>query len=104
MTNTKAKFVIVVSVTDGVIRDADMKAVSDVGAVLQLKLTSFKVFNKVHSAYVSSVCNPFSTVDSQNTSLSSPQFIRAIDAINTTIAIAATNTGTSNAAVGNPSF
>jgi hypothetical protein len=96
MTNTKAKFVIVVSVTDGVIRDADMKAVSDIGTVLTCKLTSLKIFNKVHSAYVSSVCNPFSTVDSQNTTLSSPQFIRAIDAINTTIAIAATTTDIQN--------
>ncbi|KAI8328425.1 Sedlin [Chlamydoabsidia padenii] len=83
MTNTKAKFVVVVSVTDGVIRDADMKA----------------IFNKIHSAYVSSACNPFSILDSQNTALSSPQFSRAIDSINTAITITATgynNTTNSN--------
>ncbi|ORZ11135.1 Sedlin [Absidia repens] len=71
MTNTKVKFVVVVSVTDGVIRDADMKA----------------IFNKIHQAYVSNVCNPFYTMDSQNTTLASPQFLHAIDAINTTIHI-----------------
>ncbi|CAO3651989.1 unnamed protein product [Cunninghamella echinulata] len=43
MTNTKVKFIVVVSVTDGTIRDTDMKT----------------IFKKIHNAYVSQVCNPF---------------------------------------------
>ncbi|ORZ02356.1 Sedlin [Syncephalastrum racemosum] len=64
MTNTRVKFVVVVSVTDGIIRDADMKA----------------IFRKVHSAYLTQICNPFYNLDSQK-SLSSKAFVRAIDAI-----------------------
>ncbi|KAI8099230.1 Sedlin, N-terminal conserved region-domain-containing protein [Halteromyces radiatus] len=69
MTNTKVKFIVVISVTDGVIRDTDMKA----------------IFRKIHQAYVSHVCNPFYTMDSQNTTLSSPHFLHTIESINTTI-------------------
>ncbi|KAF7723509.1 Trafficking protein particle complex subunit 2-like protein [Apophysomyces ossiformis] len=64
ITNTRVKFIVVVSITDGIIRDADMKA----------------IFRTIHSAYVSQVCNPFYAVDSQR-AVNSKAFIRAIDAI-----------------------
>ncbi|KAL0095231.1 Sedlin [Phycomyces blakesleeanus] len=67
ITNTRVKCVVVVSVTDCVIRDADMKL----------------IFQKVHAAYVNQVCNPFYNLDSQK-SLTSKAFIRAIDAIGLT--------------------
>ncbi|KAL9547231.1 hypothetical protein MBANPS3_006265 [Mucor bainieri] len=64
ITNTRVKLVVVVSVTDGIIRDADMKA----------------LFRKIHAAYVSNVCNPFYNVDSQK-SISSKAFSQAIETI-----------------------
>ncbi|KAI9020126.1 Sedlin [Phycomyces nitens] len=67
ITNTRVKCVVVVSVTDCVIRDADMKL----------------IFQKVHTAYVNQVCNPFYNLDSQKP-LTSKAFIRAIDAIGLT--------------------
>ncbi|KAG1081155.1 hypothetical protein G6F42_023053 [Rhizopus arrhizus] len=64
ITNTRVKLVVVVSVTDGIIRDADMKA----------------LFRKIHSAYVSNVCNPFYNVDSQKC-INSKAFSQAIETI-----------------------
>ncbi|KAJ8659172.1 hypothetical protein O0I10_005211 [Lichtheimia ornata] len=64
ITNTRVKFIVVVSVTDGIIRDAEMKA----------------IFKKVHAAYLSQVCNPFYNLDSQK-SLGGKAFVRAIDSI-----------------------
>ncbi|KAI7865467.1 Sedlin [Spinellus fusiger] len=65
ITNTRVKCVVVVSVSDCVIRDADMKA---------------QIFKRVHTAYASQVCNPFYNLDSQKP-LSSKAFVKAIDAI-----------------------
>ncbi|KAI8080178.1 Sedlin [Gilbertella persicaria] len=64
VTNTRVKLVVVVSVTDGTIRDADMKA----------------LFKRIHSAYVSNICNPFYNMDSQK-SINSKAFSRAIETI-----------------------
>ncbi|KAG2216867.1 hypothetical protein INT45_007872 [Circinella minor] len=64
MTNTRVKFVAVVSVTEGIIRDAEMKT----------------IFKKIHSAYLSQICNPFYNLDSQQ-SIDSKAFSRAIEAI-----------------------
>ncbi|KAL1928237.1 hypothetical protein VTP01DRAFT_3153 [Rhizomucor pusillus] len=64
MTNTRVKFIVVVSVTDSIIRDADMKM----------------IFKKIHNAYLSQICNPFYNIESQK-SLNSKAFIRAMDAI-----------------------
>ncbi|ORX56225.1 Sedlin [Hesseltinella vesiculosa] len=69
--NTKVKFVVIVSVTDGVIRDADMKS----------------IFQQIHQAYASHVCNPFFNQDSPSMTLSSPSFLKSIEAIGTTIPI-----------------
>ncbi|KAI8366608.1 Sedlin, partial [Blakeslea trispora] len=64
VTNTRVKLVVVVSVTDGTIRDADMKA----------------LLRRIHTAYVSNVCNPFYNMDSQK-SIQSKAFSRTIEAI-----------------------
>ncbi|KAI8884584.1 Sedlin [Backusella circina FSU 941] len=64
ITNTRVKLVVVVSVTDGTIRDSDMKA----------------LFKKIHSAYVTTVCNPFYTIDAQK-SITSKAFSTAIEGI-----------------------
>ncbi|KAI8140660.1 Sedlin, partial [Fennellomyces sp. T-0311] len=64
MTNTRVKFVVVVSVTEGIIRDAEMKA----------------IFKRIHAAYLSQICNPFYNLDSQR-SIDSKAFTRAIEAI-----------------------
>ncbi|CAO3693266.1 unnamed protein product [Rhizopus microsporus] len=64
ITNTRVKIIAVVSVTDGIIRDADMKA----------------LFRKIHSAYVANVCNPFYNVDSQKP-ITSKSFTKAIESI-----------------------
>ncbi|KAG2177921.1 hypothetical protein INT43_003168 [Umbelopsis isabellina] len=63
MTNTRVKIIIVVAVTDNIIKDADIKA----------------VFIKVHSAYVMHVCNPFHNLD-QNF-VASKRFANAVDQI-----------------------
>ncbi|KAI8065118.1 trafficking protein particle complex subunit 2-like protein [Gongronella butleri] len=70
-TNTKVKFVVIVSVTDGVIRDTDMKM----------------IFQQIHQAYATHVCNPFFNADSQTMTLSSAGFLRSIESIGTTIPI-----------------
>ncbi|KAI9321534.1 Sedlin [Dichotomocladium elegans] len=64
ITNTRVKFVVVVSVTDGLIRDAEMKA----------------IFKKIHAAYLSQVCNPFYNLYSQQ-SMNGKAFVSAIEAI-----------------------
>ncbi|KAI9483105.1 MAG: trafficking protein particle complex 2-like protein [Benjaminiella poitrasii] len=64
ITNTRVKLVVVVSVTDGIIRDADMKS----------------LFRKIHSAYVSNVCNPFYNMDAQKP-IQSKAFSQAIETI-----------------------
>ncbi|KAI8988826.1 Sedlin [Pilobolus umbonatus] len=64
ITNTRVKMVVVVSVIDGIIRDADMKA----------------LFRKIHTAYVANVCNPFYNIDTQK-SIQSKSFTRAIETI-----------------------
>ncbi|RUP44304.1 Sedlin, partial [Jimgerdemannia flammicorona] len=67
MTNTRVKFIIVVSVPDAVIKDADMK----------------NLFRRVHTAYIMQVCNPFYNSDSHKP-IESRQFSRVIDIIGKT--------------------
>ncbi|KAI9262766.1 Sedlin [Sporodiniella umbellata] len=64
ITNTRVKIIAVASVTDGIIRDADMKS----------------LFRKIHNAYVANVCNPFYNIDSQK-SIQSKTFAKTIEAI-----------------------
>ncbi|KAI9289489.1 Sedlin, N-terminal conserved region-domain-containing protein [Umbelopsis sp. AD052] len=63
MTNTRVKIILVIAVTDNVIKDADIKA----------------IFTKVHSAYVSHVCNPFHNLDQDF--VASKRFSNAVDHI-----------------------
>jgi len=63
LTNTRVKIILVIAVTDNVIKDADVKA----------------IFTKVHSAYVAHVCNPFHNLD-QNF-VASKRFSNAVDQI-----------------------
>ncbi|CAO3702463.1 unnamed protein product [Rhizopus stolonifer] len=64
ITNTRVKIIAVASVTDGIIRDADMKS----------------LFRKIHQAYVTNVCNPFYNIDSQK-SITSKVFSQTIESI-----------------------
>jgi hypothetical protein len=87
MTNTRVKIILVVAVTDNVMKDADIKAVR------HQQHTSFhlkhpgrdtylylqKIFTKVHSAYVSHVCNPFHNLDQDF--VANKRFSNAVDQI-----------------------
>ncbi|KAF0556895.1 Sedlin [Gigaspora margarita] len=64
LTNTRVKFVVVLSVPDAVIKNSDMKS----------------IFRKIHTAYINQVCNPFYNLDGKK-SIVSKRFITAIDAI-----------------------
>ncbi|RHZ70847.1 hypothetical protein Glove_265g11 [Diversispora epigaea] len=64
LTNTRVKFVVVLSVLDAVIKNADMK----------------NIFRKIHTAYINQVCNPFYNLDGKK-SIVSKKFIAAIDSI-----------------------
>ncbi|OZJ02566.1 hypothetical protein BZG36_04339 [Bifiguratus adelaidae] len=64
MTNTRVKFVVVITVPDGLVRDSDMKM----------------IFRQIHAAYTAQVCNPFYTTDSSKP-ITAKKFTQAIDAI-----------------------
>ncbi|RGB34131.1 Sedlin [Rhizophagus diaphanus] len=63
ITNTRVKFVVVLSVTDA-IKNTDMK----------------NLFKRIHNAYINQVCNPFYNLDGKK-SIVSKRFVAAIDAI-----------------------
>ncbi|PKC16387.1 Sedlin [Rhizophagus irregularis] len=63
ITNTRVKFVVVLSVTDA-IKNTDMK----------------NLFKRIHNAYINQVCNPFYNLDGKR-SIVSKRFVAAIDAI-----------------------
>ncbi|CAB4430909.1 unnamed protein product [Rhizophagus irregularis] len=65
ITNTRVKFVVVLSVTDA-IKNTDMK----------------NLFKRIHNAYINQVCNPFYNLDGKR-SIVSKRFVAAIDAIGT---------------------
>ncbi|KAF8937608.1 hypothetical protein BGZ58_002425 [Dissophora ornata] len=64
MTNTKIKFITVLTVPDVIIKDLDMK----------------NVFRKIHAAYVNYACNPFYEIDSQKM-IKSKKFEKEIEAV-----------------------
>ncbi|KAG0004857.1 hypothetical protein BGZ80_008916 [Entomortierella chlamydospora] len=64
MTNTKIKFITVLTVPDVIIKDLDMK----------------NVFRRIHVAYTNLTCNPFYEIDSQKM-IKSKQFDSEIEAI-----------------------
>ncbi|CAG8724469.1 14912_t:CDS:2, partial [Acaulospora morrowiae] len=64
LTNTRVKFVVVLSVPDAVIKNSDMK----------------NIFRKIHTAYINQVCNPFYNIDGKK-SIVSKRFVAAIDTI-----------------------
>ncbi|CAG8515068.1 416_t:CDS:2 [Funneliformis caledonium] len=64
ITNTRVKFVVVLSVPDAVIKNTDMK----------------NLFRKIHTVYINQVCNPFYNLDGRK-SIVSKRFVAAIDAV-----------------------
>ncbi|CAI2169204.1 16232_t:CDS:2 [Funneliformis geosporum] len=64
ITNTRVKFVVVLSVPDAVIKNSDMK----------------NLFRRIHTVYINQVCNPFYNLDGRK-SIVSKRFVAAIDAI-----------------------
>ncbi|KAG0340134.1 hypothetical protein BG004_006542 [Podila humilis] len=64
MTNTKVKFITVLTVPDVIIKDLDMK----------------NVFRRIHAAYVNHTSNPFYDIDSQKM-IKSKKFEQEIEAI-----------------------
>ncbi|KAF9110036.1 hypothetical protein BGX27_006859 [Mortierella sp. AM989] len=64
MTNTKIKFITVLTVPDVIIKDLDMK----------------NIFRRIHTAYTNLACNSFYEIDSQKM-IKSKRFEQEIDAI-----------------------
>ncbi|CAB5333146.1 uncharacterized protein OCT59_028091 [Rhizophagus irregularis] len=64
VTNTKVKFVVVLSIPDAVIKNMDMR----------------NLFKKIHNVYINQVCNPFYNLDGKK-SIVSKKFVASIDAI-----------------------
>ena len=64
MTNTRIKFIVVVSVAENIVKDTDMRS----------------VFKKIHASYIALVSNPFYDADTTRT-ITSPKFHKWIDSI-----------------------
>ncbi|KAG0235933.1 hypothetical protein BGW41_000624 [Actinomortierella wolfii] len=64
MTNTRIKFITVLTVPDVIIKDLDMK----------------NIFRRIHMAYINHACNPFYDIDSTKM-INSKAFEREIEAI-----------------------
>ncbi|KAI9026967.1 Sedlin, N-terminal conserved region-domain-containing protein [Hyaloraphidium curvatum] len=63
MTNTKIKFIVIVQLTDALIKDADVKS----------------LFRRIHAAYVNLVSNPFFDLDTNRPI--SPKWTTVIEAV-----------------------
>ncbi|RKP27893.1 Sedlin, partial [Syncephalis pseudoplumigaleata] len=68
MTNTRIKFIVVITVPQSPIRDADMKP----------------IFRRIHSAYIGLVSNPFHELDT-NRPINSSMFSTMIEQIATAV-------------------
>ncbi len=64
VTNTKIKFIVIMEIMEGYIRDTEMKT----------------IFTRMHEAYVALVSNPFFDPESSHM-ITSPSFIQNLDRI-----------------------
>ncbi|ORX99838.1 Sedlin, partial [Basidiobolus meristosporus CBS 931.73] len=64
MTNTRIKFILVLTLRESIIRDAEVR----------------NIFNRIHAAYISLICNPFYEMDN-NKFIKSPRFASLIEMI-----------------------
>ena len=93
-TNTRIKFVLIISLAGTVVRDAEVKTVSPSSLAAQPGASNLirlqQIFRAIHNSYIAYISNPFTGSETDNPAalmapIRSPLFMRRMDAIATPV-------------------